>query len=102
MKIKKGDKVLIIAGKDKGQFGVVEKIYKKTNTVLIPKINQYKRHIKKNEKLPQGGVVDIPRPIDVSKIMFVCSKCNKPTRVGYVIEKTKKLRICKKCKSKFN
>jgi large subunit ribosomal protein L24 len=101
MKIKKGDKVKVIAGKDRGQIGVVERVYQKNNAVLIPKINQYKRHIKKNEKLPQGGVVDIPRPLDIAKIMLVCPKCNKVTRVGYIVEKNKKFRVCKKCKSKI-
>lgn len=101
MKIKKGDKVRVIAGKDKGQTGIVERVYQKNNTVLIPKINQYKRHIKKNEKLPQGGVVDVPRPIDAAKLMLVCSKCTKTTRAGYIVEKKKKFRICKKCKSKI-
>lgn len=101
MKIKKGDKVKVMTGKDKGRDGVVERIYKKRNTVLVPKINQYKRHIKKSEKMPQGGVIDVPRPIDVSKIMLICPKCAKTTRVGYIIERNKKFRICKKCKSKI-
>lgn len=101
MKIRKGDKVRIIAGKDEGRDGVIERVYNKRNTVLIPKINQYKRHIKKSEKAPQGGVVDIPRPINVSKIMLICPKCAKATRIGYVLEKNKKFRFCKRCKSKI-
>ncbi|MDO8608967.1 MAG: 50S ribosomal protein L24 [bacterium] len=101
MKIKKGDKVKVFEGKDAGRDGVVERVYSKSNTVLIQKINLYKRHIKKNEKLPQGGVVEIPRPIDVSKLMIICPKCTKAVRLGYVIEKNKKFRICKKCKSKI-
>ena len=101
MKIKKGDKVKIIAGKDKGRDGVVERVYSKRNTLLIPKINQYKRHIKKSEKVPQGGVVDIPRPIDASKVMLICPKCTKTTRISYIVEKNKKHRVCKKCKSKI-
>jgi len=101
MKIKKGDKVKIIAGKDKGREGVVDRVYKKSNRVIIPKINIYKKHIKKNEKMPQGGVVEVPRPIDISKLMLICSKCGKATRVGYILEKNKKFRVCKKCKSKI-
>jgi large subunit ribosomal protein L24 len=69
--------------------------------ILVLNINTYKKHIKKNEKLPQGGRVDLPRPIDVSKVMLICSKCGKTTRVGYLIEKSKKYRICKKCGSKI-
>lgn len=101
MKIKKGDKVKVIYGKDKGREGVVERVYRKTNKVLIPGINLYKRHIKKNEKMPQGGVVEVPRPLDVSKVMLICSKCNQATRVSYQVEKGKKWRVCKKCKSKI-
>ncbi|MFN4212569.1 MAG: 50S ribosomal protein L24 [Microgenomates group bacterium] len=101
MKIKKGDKVKVIYGKDKGRIGTVEKVYRKAGKVLIMGINIYKRHIKKSEKFPQGGVVEVPRPLDVSKVMLVCPKCEKPTRVGYKIEKNKKFRVCKRCKSKI-
>jgi len=101
MKIKKGDKVKVIYGKDKGKEGVVEKIYRKSRKVLIPGINLYKRHIKKNQKMPQGGIIEVPQPLDVSKIMIVCPKCKKPTRTGFVIEKEKKFRICKKCENKI-
>ncbi len=101
MKFKKGDKIKIISGKDKGKEGKIEKVYKKSNKILIPGINLYKRHIKKNEKLPQGGIIDIPRPFEASKAMLICSKCNKITRIGYKLEKEKKVRICKKCQSKI-
>ncbi len=101
MKIKKGDKVKVIAGKDKGREAVIDRVYEKSQQVLLPKINIYKKHIKKNEKMPQGGVVEVPRPLDVAKVILVCSKCGKTTRVGFVIEKTKKFRICKKCHSRI-
>lgn len=99
MKIRKGDKVKIIAGKDKNRQGKVEKVYRKQNKVLILGINIYKKHIKKSEKFPQGGVVEIPRPIDVSRVMLICSHCDKTTRVEFVVEKNKKKRRCKKCQS---
>src|SRR5689334_21840865 len=95
MKLKKGDKVKVIAGKDKGRDGVVDRVYGKSNKVLINGINVYKRHVKKNDQLPQGGVVDLPRPIDVAKVMFICPKCGKESKLGYVVEKGKKSRICK-------
>lgn len=99
MKIKKGDKVHIRAGKNNGKEGIVEKVYNRQNTILILGVNLYKKHVRKNEKMPQGGVVEVPRPLDVSKVMFVCPKCKGKTRLGYAIEKNKKSRICKKCKS---
>lgn len=101
MRIKKGDKIRVIAGKDKGREGIVERVYKKAGKVVIPGINLYKKHIKKNEKMPQGGVVEIPRSMDVSKIMLICSKCNKSTRIGYKLGKDRKIRICKKCESEI-
>jgi large subunit ribosomal protein L24 len=101
MKIKKGDKVKVSYGKDKGKEGVVEKVYQKANKVLITGINLYKRHIKKNEKMPQGGIVDVPRPLDVSKVMLICPKCKKTTRVGFLVDGKKKFRLCKKCQSKI-
>lgn len=101
MRIKKGDLVKIIYGKDKGREGKVEKIYRKQNKVLIPGINVYKKHVKKNEQLPQGGIISVPRPIDISKVMLICPVCKKPTRIGYIIKANKKVRICKKCESKI-
>lgn len=101
MKIKKGDKIKITVGKDKGKGGVVEKVYKNSNKVLVSGLNLYKRHVKKNEKMPQGGIVEIPRAIDISKLSLVCPKCSKVARVGFKIEKNKKFRICKKCDSKI-
>ena len=59
MKIKKGDKVRMTIGKDKGKSGVVEKVYKNANKVMVTGMNLYKKHVKKNEKMPQGGIVDI-------------------------------------------
>jgi large subunit ribosomal protein L24 len=99
MKILKGDKVKIMAGKDKGREGKIERVYKKQGKALIEGINIYKRHIKKSEKVPQGGIIDVPRPIDVSKIMLICPKCNKPSKISIKRENKKKIRICKKCKS---
>ncbi len=101
MKIKKGDKVKVIYGKDKGREGKVERIYKKSGKIVLPGINIYKKHIKKSEKVPQGGIVEIPRPLDVSKVMLICPKCAKLTRVGYEKVKDRKFRICKKCKSRI-
>jgi len=108
MKLKKGDKIKMRIGKDKGKGGVVEKVYKNSNKVLVTGMNLYKRHVKKNEKMPQGGIVEIPRAINVSKLSLVCPKCEKLTRIGFVIEKNlpagrqgKKFRICKKCDSKI-
>lgn len=99
MKLKQGDKVKVIAGKNKGQEATVERVYKKSNKVILPGVNMYKKHMKKSEQLPQGGVVDLPRPLNVSKVMIICPKCNAQTRIGYKVEDNKKQRFCKKCQS---
>lgn len=101
MKIKKGDKIKVSAGKDKDREGSVQRVYVKSQTVLVPGINIYKKHIKKSEKTPQGGVVEVPRPLHVSKVTLICPKCGKTTRVSYEIVKGRKFRVCKKCKSKI-
>ena len=92
---------MVIAGRDKDQEGVVDRVYTGSNKVVAPGVNLYKKHVKKSEKMPQGGVVEVPRPIDVSKVMLRCPKCTKLTRVGYEVVKGKKSRICKQCKSKL-
>lgn len=97
MKLKKGDTVAVTAGKDRGRRGIIEKVYEKRNTALIAGINIYKKHVKKNDKAPQGGVIDVPRPINVSKLAFICPKCKQPGRLGYAVENKKKQRVCKKC-----
>lgn len=101
MKIRKGDKIKVMAGKDKGREGKVERVFENSGKVMVPGINQYKRHVRKNDQMPQGGIVDVPRPMDASKLMVVCPKCAKVTRVGYKVEKNKKVRICTKCDSKI-
>ena len=80
MKLHKGDKVRIQAGKEKGREGTIERVYDKAGTILIQGLNIYKRHVKKNEQMPQGGVVELPRPLASSKVTFVCPKCGKPSR----------------------
>ncbi len=101
MKLKKGDKIRVMGGKDRGREGIVEKVYEKQSTALILGINVYKKHIKKSEKVPQGGVIDLPRPILISKLALLCAKCGTITRVGYTITQHKKQRICRKCNEKI-
>jgi len=98
MKIKKGDTVIVTAGKDRARQGKVERVYPKSETVLVENMNLYKKHVQKSEQNPQGGVVEIPRPLPVSNIMLVCKKCKKPARTKYEVKDGKKIRICKKCR----
>ena len=101
-RIRKGDKVMVIAGKDAGKVGKVTKILRKHDRVVVEKANMAKRHMRANPYTQQpGGIVEKEMPIHVSNVMVVCSACAQPTRVGYrYIEadgKQKKVRFCKKC-----
>lgn len=99
MKLKKGDKVIVIAGKDKGKEGVIERVYDKSNKVLIPEINMVKKHMRKSEEMPQGGIIDLPRPLNASNVMLKDPKTGKPTRVGIDTKDNKRVRIAKKSKT---
>lgn len=97
MKIKKGDEVKIVLGKDKGKTGKVEKILPGDEKVLVTGINQYKRHMKARSQTQSSEIVTITVPLAVAKVRIVCPKCHTMTRVGYKIEREKKVRICRKC-----
>lgn len=101
MKLKTGDEVKIVRGKDKDKTGKVQKVYVKESKVLVEGVNQYKRHIKARTQNQKSEIITITKPLPVSGVMLICPKCKKPARVGYVITKDVKERICKKCGGKF-
>lgn len=100
MKIKKGDKVKILLGKDRGKEGTIEYVRAKDKKVFVGGANLYKRHVRKQGNL-EGGIINIPKPLDISNVSLVCPNCNKLTRVGYKIEGNTKMRTCKKCKKEI-
>lgn len=100
MKIRKNDKVKILLGKDRGKEGKVAYVKGKEGKVFVEGANLYKRHVKKQGKL-EGGIIDIPKPLDVSNVALVCPDCNKVTRIGFKIEGSEKIRICKKCQKEI-
>jgi large subunit ribosomal protein L24 len=98
VKIKKGDTVKILSGKDRGKTGRVSMVLKKENKILVEKINIVKKHRKqKSDQKEEQGIIEVEAPISASKAMIVCPLCNKPTRVSYKVSKGKKERMCKKC-----
>lgn len=98
MKLKKGDTIKILSGKDKERTGKVQKIFAKKNKVLVEGVNLYKKHLKPQKEGQKGGIVEASRPLSFGKVILICPACNKSTRVGYQIDKNgKKTRICKKC-----
>ncbi len=98
MKIKKGDTVLIISGKDRTKTGKVIRALPKEGKLVIEGINLTKKHVRARKAGEKGQVVQIPAPIDISNVKLICQKCKKATRVGYKISEEKKYRICKKCR----
>lgn len=97
MKLKTGDKVVVIAGKDRGKKSRIERVYPDANKVLVEGVNTVKRHLKTNPQQPNsGGIVDRDVPIDVSNVMILCEKCG-ATRVGHRFDQHGKHRICRKC-----
>lgn len=99
MKIRKNDTVQVMAGKDRGKRGKVRFAYPKKNRVLVEGINFIKKHSRARGQVKQAGIIDLEAPIDVSDVMLLCEKCNRPTRVGFTfLEDGRKVRICHKCK----
>ena len=101
MRIKKGDTIKKVAGKDKGKEGKVIRTVPSEGKIVVEKMNLVKRHKRPRREGEKGQRVEIPAAFDASNAMLVCPGCGKPTRVGYVFAKDKKVRICKKCKKEF-
>ncbi len=105
LNVKKGDKVVVISGKDKGKQGKILVAYPDKERVVVEKANMITRHIKPRRQGEPGGRIETEGTIHVSNVMLVCPKCDKPTRVGHEIrevevsgkKKMKSVRVCKEC-----
>ncbi|TRZ95159.1 50S ribosomal protein L24 [bacterium] len=98
-KLKKGDTVQIISGKDKGKKGKILKTFLATNKALVEGLNLAKKHKRKTRDDQKGGVIQIEAPIGISNLSFFCKHCGSPTRLGFTILKdSSKARFCKACK----
>lgn len=98
MKIKKGDNVIVIAGKDKGRKGKVLRVLPEEGKIVVENINRAIKHIRPKKQGEKGQRVEMPVPFNISNVKLICPKCGKPTRAGYRILDKNKVRICKKCK----
>jgi len=96
VKLKKGDKVQVIAGKDVGKQGEVTRVLRERNMVIVEGVNVAKRHQKATKATMQGGIIDKDMPVHVSNVAVVCGSCG-PTRVGYRLAGSDKVRVCRKC-----
>lgn len=102
MKIKKGDKVIVVTGKDKGKTGKVLRSLPSQEKVIVEGVNILKKNIKASSANKKGEIIEKTMPIHVSNVMFIDPKENKPSRIGYLIEDGKKFRISKKSGQKIN
>ncbi len=98
MKIKKGDTVKVLYGKDTGKQGAVVAVDIKNRRVVVEGVNIYKKHVKGDGKKKTSEILNITKSMDVSKVMLVCPSCGKTTRVSIKRENDKVERVCKKCK----
>jgi len=97
MKVKKGDDVVVLAGKDIGRRGTITRVIRGNNTVIVDGVNMVKRHTKPQGQVMQGGIIDKEMPIHVSNVALWCKDCG-ATRIGYRIDNEgQKHRICRKC-----
>ena len=98
LRVRKGDQVMVIAGKDKGKTGKIVRVIPEKGSVVVDKINVVKRHQKPTAKHKHGGIIEKEAPVSASNVMLLCEKCKGPVRTGKkVLEDGKKVRVCKSC-----
>lgn len=103
LNIKKGDKVAILAGKDKGKEGIVSRAMPQANKVIVEGLNIVKKHVKPQGQTRQGGIIEKAMPLQVSNVMLICTECGEKTRVARERrpvgddKKVRPVRICKHC-----
>ncbi len=101
MKIRKGDIVKIIKGKDRNKTGKVLKVDLKSQKLMVEGANIFKKHVRPKRQGEKGEVAQVSRPIAVSNLMLICPNCKQSTRVGFHFKKNIKFRYCKKCQSRI-
>ena len=104
MNVRRGDTVLVLAGKDRGKRGTVDRVEKTKRGfgVVIPGLNMAKRHRKPRgaARTQQGGIIDLPVPLPISNVQVICPRCDRPTRIGHGKlegERGQRTRVCKRC-----
>lgn len=100
-RIRKGDQVEVVAGKDKGRRGKVLQVLPRSGRVIVEGVNKQKRHQKATQKVMQAGIVTKEGPIHLSNVMLYCSHCGKPTRVGTKVDGDVRERFCRSCGEPF-
>lgn len=100
--IRKGDRVTVTTGKNKGKKGKVLKVVPAKNRVIVEGVNLLKKHTKPTKDNPKGGIIEKEAPIHISNVMLICPSCSKPTRVGRIVTKAGvKTRVCLRCNAEI-
>lgn len=103
MRVKKGDKVIVVAGNDKGKQGKVLKVFPDNNRIIVEKVNLIKRHTRASRDVPQGGIIEKEGPIHASNVMLVCPTTGRPTRIGKeILSDGSRARVSKKSGEMLN
>ena len=97
LSIRTGDKVRVLAGKDKGKEAKILAVYPTKERVLVERVNMMKKATRPTQKNPKGGILEIEAPVHVSNVALICPKCSQPTRIGRKREDGTRVRVCKKC-----
>jgi large subunit ribosomal protein L24 len=97
LSIRTGDKVRVLAGKDKGKEAKILAVFPHNQRVLVERVNMMKKATRPTQKNPKGGILEIEAPIHVSNVAIVCPKCSQATRIGRKREDGTRVRVCKKC-----
>ncbi len=98
MKLKTGDKVEVILGKDRSKSGKIIQVFRKENKIVVEGLNKIKKHMRPSQKSEKGQIIELSGPINISNVLLICPKCEKKTRIGIKLDGDKKSRFCKKCK----
>ena len=99
VKLKKGDNIIMLGGKDKGKKAKVTLVFIEQNKVVVEGLNLVKKHLRAKKQGQKGQIISKERAVSVSSVALICKSCGKPTRIGYRVDGENKVRICKKCKS---
>ena len=97
MKLKKGDQVKIIAGKDRDKTGAILHVFPESERVSVEGLNLYKKRVRPKQQNQKGETVLVARPMAAANVMLVCANCKRTTRIGLRVEGERKVRYCKKC-----
>ena len=98
MKIKKGDTVKILKGKDRGKTGKITHVYPERMKVTVQGLHIFKKHTRPRREGEKGQIIEVSQPLAIANVGIMCSRCNRAVRVGYRFEDDKKIRVCRRCK----